>query len=182
MKQNGFTLIELMAAIVLLSVMAVVAIPAMGNLFQNNTLIAFTNSFTSSIALARSEAIKRNLQVSMCALNDAGTNCGANGEWEDGWTVWVDTDNDNSVDAAELVIYTTDNLPTGYTLRSTTGIYSNLIVFNQDGVSSGDGGVSGNDNMRVCDAGGDANLNRSINLNAVGRAYVNTDLVGTGCP
>lgn len=182
MKQNGFTLIELMAAIILLSVMAVVAIPAMGNLFQNNSLVAFTNSFTSTVALARSEAIKRNLQVSMCALNDAGTNCGANGEWEDGWTVWVDADNDDSVDAAELVIYQSDNLPDGYTLRSINGIYSNLIVFNQDGESSGDGGVSGVDILRVCDAGGDANLNRSIQLNGVGRAFVDTNQVGTGCP
>ena len=182
MKENGFTLIELMAAITLLSVMAIVAIPAFGNLFQNNTLTAVTNSFTSTIALARSEAIKRNVRISMCAMNDAGTNCGVNGEWEDGWVVWVDADNDDTIDAAELVIHQRDNLPTGYTLRSTNGVYSNLIVFNQDGESSGDGGVNGVDTLRVCDANAAANVNRSIQLNAVGRAFVDKNLVGTGCP
>ncbi len=179
----GFTIIELIITIALLSVMLAVAVPGFGNLYQNNNLATASNRFVSSISLARNEAISRNTDVIMCNINISNTGCANNGQWESGWVVWVDLDGDgiieNPNDAGDLeVIHREEAMPAGYTLRAAT--YSNIITFAPTGEASGDT-TSQADTFRLCDASQSTDTSRSINFNAVGRAWVTTNPV-TSCP
>ena len=47
---------------------------------------ASANDLLASVQLARSEAIKRNVAVTLCASAD-GTTCAGGGGWEQGWVV-----------------------------------------------------------------------------------------------
>jgi type IV fimbrial biogenesis protein FimT len=62
-RSAGFTLIELLIAMVVLAIVATVAIPGFGNLIEGNRLVSGTNLLSSSIKLARAEAIKRGTTV-----------------------------------------------------------------------------------------------------------------------
>ncbi len=105
-KNSGFTLLELLLTLMLIAVVTAFAIPSMTEFSKNDRLTTNINSMIGHLAYARSEAVKRSSQVSMCVSNDTDTpnpSCTA-GNWEDGWIVYIDADGSGTFDAAEEVI------------------------------------------------------------------------------
>jgi len=88
MKNKGFSLIELMVVLVVLAVLASLAIPSFTGLIRASRLSAQANDFYAALSLARSEAVKRNSSVSVCASSD-GAACAAS--WSSGWLVRLGT-------------------------------------------------------------------------------------------
>jgi type IV fimbrial biogenesis protein FimT len=62
-KQKGFTLIELMVAIVIMGVVLVVGIPSFRTWIENGQIRTGANSLFNGLNLARGEAIRRNETV-----------------------------------------------------------------------------------------------------------------------
>jgi len=56
---SGFTLIELMIVLILLSIVATVAVPGFNQLIENNRQTTLTNSFLGLLHYARTEAVRR---------------------------------------------------------------------------------------------------------------------------
>jgi type IV fimbrial biogenesis protein FimT len=81
---RGFTVIELMMAVVVLAVLLAVAIPSFQGAALGSQLRAQANELLASAYLARSEALKRNAVVTLCASSD-GTSC--TGSWHQGWII-----------------------------------------------------------------------------------------------
>ena len=106
MEEDGVTLIELMLIMVLASILLAVAVPAFTAFIQNNRLVTHANQLVSALNLARSEAIRRNMDVHVTrgVLNDLeGGDCSLVGEWSDGWVVWVDRpDEDDAIMSDDL--------------------------------------------------------------------------------
>lgn len=87
--ESGFTLIESMVAIAVMLVLMAVAIPSFKDASHRSQVRSVANDLVATAHFARSEAIKRNAPVTMCASTD-GENCVAGG-WERGWIVQGDT-------------------------------------------------------------------------------------------
>lgn len=81
---KGFSLIELVVAIAILAILLSIAMPAMDNMLLSGRLRSYANDLLASAYLARSEAIKTNAVVRLCA-SATGTAC--DGDWEQGWVV-----------------------------------------------------------------------------------------------
>jgi type IV fimbrial biogenesis protein FimT len=60
------------------------------------------NQLVSTLHIARSEAVTRNSQVTVCTSDDGAT-C-SDGEWHDGWIFFPDADQDRQADADEPVL------------------------------------------------------------------------------
>jgi len=86
---RGFTLIELMVAVMILAILITLTVPSFNNAALSGKLGGFANDLVASAQLARSEAIKRNATVMLCASSD-GASCDAPDGWETGWIVIVD--------------------------------------------------------------------------------------------
>ena len=114
---QGFTLIELMVTLAVVAVVAVVGIPGIKALLENNKVTTRTNRLVSSMHAARSEAIKRNQQVTICASSD-GQNC--QGDWEEGWII-------KDSEGGLLLVESAPKKPVEMTADSAE------IVFNGDG-------------------------------------------------
>jgi type IV fimbrial biogenesis protein FimT len=83
---GGFTLIEAMVAITVMVILMAIAVPSFKNASLSSQLRASANDLAASTYLARSEALKRNAEVTLCASSD-GETCAASGGWEQGWIV-----------------------------------------------------------------------------------------------
>ena len=78
--QRGFTVIELMIAIMILGVLVTIAAPSFAEILKQNRLAAQTNSIIASLNYARGETINQGTDV-FITPNTAGTN------WSGGWAV-----------------------------------------------------------------------------------------------
>lgn len=85
---RGVTLLELMVAITVLAILAGIGVPAFSNIMRNNAIAAQASNLVSALSLARSEAMKRGIRVSVCPSNDSGNACTE--DWNNGWLVFAD--------------------------------------------------------------------------------------------
>jgi len=162
----GFTLIELMITLSVASILLSVAVPSYRSFVQDSLMITQSNSFYSALALAKSEAIKRNIRTTICPTTN-GTSCIASTTWSNGWIIFVDNNNNKSVDADEQILQVTPAFTGGNTLTTTT----NTVTFRQDGFSPGSAAT-----FSICDARG-SSYSKSIILSNQGRFRTET---GTG--
>lgn len=98
---SGFSLIELMVTIAIVAILLAVAFPSFEGSLRSNRVATGTNELMASLSLARSEAIRNPTGAALCTSMD-GAACG--GDWNDGWLVWLDLDEDGDVDANERVV------------------------------------------------------------------------------
>lgn len=172
-KMAGFTIIELMITLVVAAILLAIAAPSFRSIIQDNRLTTDVNTLAASLNLTRSEAIKRGTQVTLCKSNDAAS-CVATANWQDGWIIWADTDNDAAVDANEI-IRVIGGLSEGNTLAFATG--NNAIVYNPTGFASNDDGT-----FRLCDDRG-INFAKGLVISPSGgvRSAVAAELTSAGC-
>jgi type IV fimbrial biogenesis protein FimT len=116
----GFTLIELMVVIAIIAIGLGIAAPSMRNLTLNAQMSAQANDLLADLALARSEAIKRNVRVAICS-SSTGLACTGGtplrpGPWETGRIVFVDTNQNGSRDGDEDILRAAPEAPIGNTV------------------------------------------------------------------
>jgi type IV fimbrial biogenesis protein FimT len=161
---SGFTLIELLVTLSVASILLSVAVPSYRSFVQDGLLMTQSNSFSSAIALAKSEAIKRSNRVTICSSGN-GTNCNGGTVWSNGWIVFADPNGSGTVDAGEQIIQVNMALLGGNTLNGGR----TRITFTADGFSMGFNGT-----FSLCDSRGAA-FSRALILNNQGRLRFGTD-------
>ena len=96
-RSSGFTLIELMVTISIAAILLAVGVPSFVAFQRNSELTGAANSLLSAINAVRGEAMKENTN-SFIVPNS--------GLWENGWTLFVDNDLDNTQSAGDRIIAT----------------------------------------------------------------------------
>ncbi len=122
-SHRGLTLIELMITLVILGVTVAVATPAMQQLIHGSRLRTETSRLLDAVNLARSEAVLRNIPVTLCPSAMAVSGVAAcGGRFADGWIVFTNRNRDPVVDAdSDEVIRVFEAIPSGYSLTNLAG-------------------------------------------------------------
>ena len=134
-RQDGFTLIELMVTLAIAAILAVVGVPAFQETIKNNRMTTLGNQTLGALMYARMESVKRGGDVSIGQR--------AAGSWAGGTVVWINPDGDAIVDPGEEVLRLWDALPASNTLISAGG--KTVFIFNASGF------VDLADTLTICD-------------------------------
>lgn len=201
-KSTGFTLIELMFALTVAGVIIALAIPNLTALVRGSRMSGAANDFITDFNLARSEAVKRRVPVTLCKSQN-GTSCDTDATAAfRTWMIFIDdadpavaagTDGNGIVDTGELILRQRTIADT-ITVRSNTG--ARRATFLATGFP--DAAAAGNvTSLILCDARGNAtsvggdSAARAINVAPTGRPQVTRDKtriaslitsLGVSCP
>ncbi len=170
-RQRGFTLLELLVAVAVAAILLALAVPALRVFIQNNREDAEADSLISSLDYARSEAVKRDADVEVCASavdtsTPATPTCSGSTTWNTGWIVETIV----PVAGTPAVLQVKSPLAAGNTLSATlggTGVTQ--ITFQPDGFVAAAAGAGLYDTtyFTLCDSRGAAYA-RDIEISAVG--------------
>lgn len=150
--QPGFTLLEMMVALGIMAILAVIAVSTFRDSSLRTTLTTQSNDLVVGALLARSEAIKRKQSVSLCSSTDNST-C-TDTRWEAGWIV-------RATDGTVVQVHKAS--PTGYLINAD----STNISFDSSGLAAS------LTSLTVCRSSPSAgNQERVITVNATGKSSI----------
>jgi type IV fimbrial biogenesis protein FimT len=191
-KFAGYTMIELMAILVVISIMVTVGVPLMNIFFDNNRMISNTNELVGGLHIARSEAIKQQMRVTLCQSSNQ-TSCTATGQWEDGWIVFQDPNGNVTVDGGERILRVNAGADGQLiTIRSNdaNNQITNSVTFTSRGLPKALNGGAQSGTFRICDsrgrkvnADGATTVARAVVLSLSGKVHASKQLTDIpSCP
>ncbi len=185
--QAGFTLIELMVGVAIMAVLLMVGVPSFQSAVASSRLTTHTNDMVSTLAQARTEAIRRGTRVTVCKSANA-TQCATANAWTQGWIVFIDTTratSDSTVDTGEAIL-SSAGTAAGNIAMVGNGNVVDFVSFAADGQAKLMNGASQSGVIRVCSTAtflDDTRRARDIEITAAGRVVTTTPATVTAtCP
>jgi len=161
-KQRGFTLGELLTTMTVVGLSLSFAVPSFNTIVNNNRRATGINQLVSTMYLARSEAITRNSQITVCPSKNGG-GCEAVG-WNEGWLLFTDTNRDRSVDPGEFIL---SHMPAQTRLEIQSAEFGTFFVYRPNGRLMVNTPAENTGQMTICDPRG-AEHARVLIVNASG--------------
>lgn len=134
-RSSGFTLIELVVTIAIASVLLMIGVPSFVAFQRNSELTSATNSLVAALGAARGEAMKRGRQAVVIPRTS--------NNWTAGWTVFVDTDNNQQFNGSDVLIVQQGALASYFTVtgQGTAQNSPSYVMFNPSGYTQTSGSV-----------------------------------------
>jgi len=127
LRFKGFSLVELMAVLMISSILLTIGVPSFRTLIQKQRITAATNEFFAAIHLARSEAVQRGRRVDFVPTEP-------DGDWAKGWVIFVDSNNNQKPEPGEQIIFSRGALPSGVAIDATlTDSSTQYLAYNGTG-------------------------------------------------
>jgi len=101
LKNNGFTLVELLITLVIVTVLAMTAIPSFKHIYHTSKSTAVINQVLGVTRLARNTAVTEKTTTTLCPSVD-GLTC--SGEWKDGVILFTDNNTNSQKDGNDHVV------------------------------------------------------------------------------
>jgi type IV fimbrial biogenesis protein FimT len=162
-RMRGYSLYE---ALVTTAVAGTITAGVIGlqPLLLDARLRSHVNLLFTDLVFARSEAVKRGQRVALCRSAD-GTACSDTARWQDGWVVFVDTNESNRREGGEDLLRVQTALPAGLTLRYGESGTITALAYTAAGNMTRDG------TFTFCDPRGPSKA-RAIIIQWTGRARI----------
>lgn len=89
MRNNGFTLIDLMITLAVAAILLTAGVPALGSFIAAQRVTTNSNLLVADLNFARTRAISDYNPIVICPSTDGRTCTGGN-RWEHGWITYID--------------------------------------------------------------------------------------------
>lgn len=183
---NGFTLVELIIVVAITGILVAVAVPSMRTYISNSAANSLSGTVLIDIMYARNHAITNSKVVKMIPTGAADSGAStftpnsAGVNWAQGWSIFVDDNNDNVIDAGELVLRNHASFGPDAHISSGPGAHIGVgtqgildintpIGFNPDGTSINSGVLT------IATFGCAGDNARTIQINQIGQV-IGTDI------
>jgi prepilin-type N-terminal cleavage/methylation domain-containing protein len=172
--QSGFTLYELLITLLIVGVVLTLGIPNLSEFTRNSRITTTANDLHAAFQVARSEAARSKTNITICASDNsmtAGADC--QGNWEDGFIIFVDEDGDLSrAGATETVLRAHPQIALGVSIA----VANDATFFSYASTGLGRGNVGGApavSQVIICDSRGLIETSKDF---SAGRLFVATPL------
>lgn len=178
---SGMSLVEVMITITILAVLIGMAAPSITNIVQNSRIRGQAGDMMANLAIARAEAVKRGVYVSLCPSsnwNVTPPSCttGALGTaWNQGYIMFADINKDGAFDVAtDVLLAVTEPFPGStlfgvppnlFTSSGFTNTPVNVLQFRPSGAAN----LPANATFALCDTR-TGPWGRTITISPTGRA------------
>ena len=171
-RHHGFTLVELLATLGVLSIVAGIGTPAMAGLLHHMHANAEIGVLTADLAAARMRSVAHARPVVACPSRTfAG--CTGDTDWQTGWMTFEDRNRNRRFDGDDILLSVHQTRYRGIlAVRSTAG--RTLVRYQPDGFSAGS-----NLTVSFCLA---ETLYAQVIVNNAGRARTERPRTRTTCP
>ena len=159
-SSQGFTVIELIIALSILSILTAYAVPNYRAFKQNKVMSAEINRLVATINYARNKSIILQEHVILCSTNTY-ISCDGNSQWHLGWMVFVDYDRNRELSKDDLMLLNENGMLAGLAAKASS--FRPKIRFDQTGFAPGT-----NLTIRFCDQRG-KDHGKAIVISNVGR-------------
>ena len=140
-RQRGFTLLELLMVLVIVSLLSMLVVPNMYASVQRSKQSACVNDAVTMLNLARAEAVTLQLPVALCGSSDQAS-CDTE-NWEDGGLLFVDdgtgaggTAQDRDINGTEQRLRVIPASCSDSTMRAYNFADAGGITFTADGMTA----------------------------------------------
>lgn len=146
-RQQGFTLVELMVAVLVMAAVLAMAVPSFESVVNGNRLTGAANELLASLQSARMEAIRRNRRTVLCLsrnANSANPTCAPdNAADASGWITFVDVNRNGTYDDGAAALLRTTTAHEAVRILASNGVPGQVrVVYRADGFARGNGGVT----------------------------------------
>lgn len=169
--QAGYSIYDLMVTSVVAGVLGLGAV-GMNSLVQDTRMSTQINQMLGHLNLARSEAIKRGIAVTLCKTEN-GAGCATGSEWHKGWIIFVDDNVNRQIDDGETIIKIEQPLDAMALNFAGALNHDRYVTYKPGGV------VEPNGTFTFCDNRG-ANKAKAIILLGTGRPRVSSVSASNG--
>jgi type IV fimbrial biogenesis protein FimT len=136
----GFNLVEMLVVITLAAILTCIGVPSYRYVTYSNRVSSEINGLLGDMQLARAEAMKRGVPVSVCPTTNF-TACATSPNWQTGWLVFSDLNGDGTITASDNDAILRVQQPFSSTSSTDTLAMSNpavnAITFNRTGLAIG---------------------------------------------
>ena len=136
---RGFTLIELMATLLIAAIIVTFAVPGFRSMVERNRVAAAVNQLVGGVAFARSAAVTRATPVTLCP-STTGTSCNKTVPWQDGWIAFTDGGTAGKVDGSDEILRV-GGKTSGVLFSVSSGFPNGYITLSSQGFVLAGGGV-----------------------------------------
>ena len=169
-RMHGFSLLEALVILAIAAILLGVAVPSLQSFVGSVRTTSAANDLLADLLLARTEAVKRHRRVVMCKSAD-GSGCTLAGAWQQGWIMFVDTDEDGIRGPGETVLQR--QAPLGAAVRLTgNASLAKYVAYVGNGTTRQTGGGFQAGTLTICRASDGPTSARQIVINAAGRPRV----------
>lgn len=129
-QMSGFTLLEVIITIAIVAILASMALPSLQDFVSSNRISSVNSRFQMALSYARSEAIKRGTNVSVCVSNTAQTACDTSlDDYAKGWIVFT---GDFPLDPTETILQVSGAVSEQLSIKN-AGAFSDSVTFRSTG-------------------------------------------------
>ena len=176
-KQQGASLLEMMAVVAIVAVLAALAVPQAMAWRRQQQLQAQARTFMHTLQWARSQALVLRKRVTMCSSAD-GQTCARSGGWQQGWLVFEDDNASAARESAKRVLQRVGPLPEGI-WGSGNSLVSRYVSYQAEGRGQTISGAFQAGTIRWCSTG--IQTHWLVVLNALGQPRLDQEQQNT-CP
>jgi type IV fimbrial biogenesis protein FimT len=116
MRSRGFTIIEFAVTLAIVGILVSIALPNLMSMVANSQLRSVSSELHAALSTARAEALRSRTAVTFCAVNAGACDT----SWNQGWALFVDVNNDGTINSGEKIIAEYGKLPTGLSISGTS--------------------------------------------------------------